>query len=151
MVNSERYARCDQCLPTAACAKAWTVLLGSSIDDLARALTTGLDDSIYVDGYAGTKSGVRTQPGQVVFLTKFQEVVTTATYALSAGLSSCNEGSTATFTFTTNVTSGTFVPYTLSGISAANVSGGSLSDKAVDNPSRVATISITLLNDLLAE
>ena len=33
--------------------KSWTKLLGSSSYDLANALTTGLDGSIYVSGYTG--------------------------------------------------------------------------------------------------
>jgi hypothetical protein len=77
---------------------------------------------------------------------------TIPTYSLGASSSSVNEGSTATFTLTTtNLTSGTSVPYTLSGISAADVSGGSLNGNAVVNSSGVATISVTLLNDLLTE
>ena len=43
------------------------------------------------------------------------------------------------------------MPYTLSGISAADVSGSSLSGNAVVNSSGVATISVTLLNDALTE
>ena len=63
-----------------------------------------------------------------------------------------NEGATANFTLTTtNITSGTSVPYTLSGISAADVSGGSLTGNAVVNSSGVATISVSPLNDLLTE
>ena len=74
------------------------------------------------------------------------------TYSLVAKSSSVNEGTTATFTLTTtDVTSGSSVPYTLSGISAADVLGGSLSGNAVVNSSGVATISVALLNDLLTE
>ena len=73
-------------------------------------------------------------------------------YSLAASTGSVNEGSIATFTLTaTNVASGTAVAYTLSGISAADVSGGSLSGNAVVNSSGVATISVTLLNDSLTE
>jgi hypothetical protein len=74
------------------------------------------------------------------------------TYFLTTINSSVNEGSVATFTLTTtNVASGTSVPYTLSGISASDVSGGFLSGNAVVNSSGVATISVTLLNDSLTE
>jgi hypothetical protein len=76
----------------------------------------------------------------------------TPSYQLIANLNSVNEGSTATFNLTTtNVTSGSSVPYNLSGISAADVSGGSLTGNAVVNSSGVATISVTLLNDSLTE
>ena len=74
-----------------------------------------------------------------------------ATYSLSNNSYSVNEGSTASFTLTTkNLASGTSVPYTLSGVSSADVSGG-LSGTAVVNSSGVATISATLLNDNLTE
>jgi hypothetical protein len=73
-------------------------------------------------------------------------------YSLSASATSVNEGTVATFTLrTTNVAEGTPISYTLSGISAADILGGSLSGNAVVNPSGVATISATLLNDLLTE
>ena len=73
-------------------------------------------------------------------------------YSLSAASSSVNEGSSATFTLTTtNVASGTSVPYTLSGISSVDVSGGALSGNAIVNSSGVATISASLLNDSLTE
>jgi len=74
------------------------------------------------------------------------------TYSLVASAKSVNEGAVANFTLnTTNVTSGTSVPYTLSGVSAADVSGGLLSGNATVNASGIATISVTLLNDLLTE
>ena len=76
----------------------------------------------------------------------------TPSYVLKAGGTSVNEGSTATFTLiTTNVASGTSVPYTISGISAADVAGGTLSGYAVVNSSGTAIISVALLNDLLTE
>jgi uncharacterized delta-60 repeat protein len=74
-----------------------------------------------------------------------------STLSLVSLVASVNEGSAATFTLITNLTSGTSVPYTLSGISAADVSGGLLSGNAVVNSSGVATISVTLLNDSLTE
>ena len=74
------------------------------------------------------------------------------TYIISSNSSSTNEGSAATFTLsTTNVASGTSVPYTLSGISAADVSGGSLAGNTVVNSSGIASISVSLINDLLTE
>jgi hypothetical protein len=75
-----------------------------------------------------------------------------ATYTLTPGSSSVNEGSTATFTLsTTNVTAGTSVLYTLSGVSAADVTGGALSGNAVIDSSGSATISVALVNDSLTE
>ena len=74
------------------------------------------------------------------------------TYALSAASSSVNEGSTATFTLTTtNVTSGTSVAYTLSGVSSADITGGLLSGSATVNSSGTATISVGIVADSLTE
>ena len=63
-----------------------------------------------------------------------------------------NEGSTASFTlYTSYVAKGSSVPYTLSGISAADISGGSLSGTVTIEPNGQATISIPLANDNLTE
>jgi len=76
----------------------------------------------------------------------------TPTYRLVSNQTSVNEGSTATFTLTTtSVTPGTSVPYTLTGVTAVDVSGGVLIGNAVVNSSGVATISIALLNDSATE
>lgn len=76
----------------------------------------------------------------------------TPTYRLVSNQSSINEGSTAGFTLTTtNLANGTSVPYTLTGISSADVSGGALSGNAVINSSGLATISVAIINDNLTE
>jgi hypothetical protein len=78
-----------------------------------------------------------------------------ATYSLFANSFSVNEGSTASFTLSTNLAAGTSVPYTLTGISAADVlttnTGVLLSGNAVVNASGQATITVTLLNDTRTE
>jgi uncharacterized delta-60 repeat protein len=74
------------------------------------------------------------------------------TYGLNTQSASVDEGSSVTFTLTTsNLATGTFVPYTLSGVSSSDVSGGLLSGNAVVNSSGLATISVTLVNDVLNE
>jgi hypothetical protein len=75
-----------------------------------------------------------------------------ASYALSAGSTSYNEGYSFFFTLTTtNVASGTSVPYTLSGsINAADISGGALSGNVIVNGG-VGYINVSLVNDNLAE
>jgi len=45
----------------------------------------------------------------------------------------------------------TSVPYTISGISSADIAGGKLNGNAVINSGGVATISVSLLNDSLTE
>jgi len=74
------------------------------------------------------------------------------TYALAANAGSVNEGSTATFTVTTtNVVSGTSLAYTISGVSAADVVGGSLSGTATVGSDGRATINVPLASDLTTE
>ena len=75
-----------------------------------------------------------------------------ATYALTPGSSSVNEGSTATFTLsTTNVTAGTSVLYTLSGVSAADVTGGALFGTVIISSNGNAAINIPIASDLTTE
>ena len=75
-----------------------------------------------------------------------------ATYAVYAGSSSVNEGSTATFTLTTtNVTAGTVVPYTISGVTSADIVGGALSGNATVGANGQATITVALAADNLTE
>ncbi len=70
------------------------------------------------------------------------------TYSISANQSSINEGSTATFTVsTTNVTSGTSLAYTLSGVSASDITGGSLSGTTTVSSNGKATIAVGLVAD----
>jgi hypothetical protein len=79
-------------------------------------------------------------------------VAATATYNLASASASVNEGSIANFTLTTtNVASGTSVPFTLTGLSNSDVLGGQLSGNAIVNSAGVASISISLINDSINE
>ena len=75
----------------------------------------------------------------------------TPTYAIGRSLSAVNEGSSVTFTLsTTNVANGTVLPYTISGISANDVTTGSLTGSfTVSN--NLATATITMSADQLTE
>ena len=78
--------------------------------------------------------------------------VTPPTYLLASDALSFNEGSTATFTLTTtNVAAGSSVPYTLSGVSAADVTGGALIGTATVSASGTATILVPIAADSLTE
>ena len=68
-----------------------------------------------------------------------------ATYALSSSVASVNEGSSFTITLTTtNVTNGTTVPYTITGITTADIGGSSLTGNfTVNSNSATATFSVT--------
>lgn len=77
----------------------------------------------------------------------------TPTYTLTAGAASYSEGSTAVFNLvTTNVANGTVLNYTLagSGITAADVTGGSLSGTVTVN-NNAAVINVALANDVTTE
>ena len=76
---------------------------------------------------------------------------TLPTYTIGRSLSAVNEGSSVTFTLsTTNVANGTFVPYTISGISSSDLRSGSLSGNftVLNN---LATAIVALKADNLTE
>ncbi len=74
------------------------------------------------------------------------------TYNLSATSSSINEGDNATFTlYTTNVQAGTSLSYSISGVSASDILGGSLNGNVLVDSNGRATISIPLAPDLITE
>ena len=188
--------------------KAWTRLLGTNGTDLGNALTTGFDGAIYLGGVTqGSLDGQPSNGGIDAFLTKFSvspqitfaagsstatlefdptpdslsegsetivvtvlagtgytvgtaavatgsivEANQTPTYSITSGSNNVNEGSTATFTLTTtNVAASTSVPYTLSGVSAADITGVLLSGTATLNSSGTATISVSIAADFLTE
>jgi len=73
------------------------------------------------------------------------------TYSLRSNLSAVNEGSSVTFTLsTTNVANGTTLPYVIRGISAGDLSYGSLSGNFM-MLSGIGTTTITLCADHLTE
>jgi hypothetical protein len=75
----------------------------------------------------------------------------TPTYNIGRSLSAVNEGSSVTFTLsTTNVSNGTVLPYTITGISATDVTTGSLTGSFTVN-SGLATTTITMSADQLTE
>ena len=74
------------------------------------------------------------------------------TYALATNATSVNEGETVTFTLTTTMLdTGAVVPYTVTGISAADLSSGSLTGTFTTNASGTGTVSFTLANDNSSE
>ena len=71
-------------------------------------------------------------------------------YSLSVSPSSANEGQDATWTLTTsNVSAGTSIPYTISGISSADIGGASLTGNFVVGSTM--TRQVTLANDTTTE
>jgi len=75
----------------------------------------------------------------------------TPTYSIEKSVSSVDEGAFVTFTLTTtNVANGTSVPYTITGISAADITSGSLTGNFIVN-NNTATVTITATADQLTE
>ncbi len=92
-------------------------------------------------------AGVTNDPATVE-AAKASVVQNNATFALVAGAASVTEGRTATFTLTTkNVTPGTEVAYTLTGIDKADLACGKLTGKVKVGEDGKATISVELAAD----
>jgi hypothetical protein len=84
-------------------------------------------------------SGAGTQPGS------------NPTYTLNSNYSSVNEGTIITITLTTTlITNGTSVPYTVTGIDAADIVGGSLTGNFVVQ-NNTASVQYTIKNDTTTE
>ena len=74
-----------------------------------------------------------------------------ASYSLSRSVASVNEGDTFVITLTTtNITDGTLIPFTVSGISTDDLSSGNLTGNFTVN-SNTATASFTIAEDLATE
>lgn len=74
------------------------------------------------------------------------------TYALSPVAVSVNEGSTAQFSLvTTNVSAGTVVAYSITGVSAADLQSGSLTGSVIVSSTGTTTISVPITSDGVTE
>lgn len=74
------------------------------------------------------------------------------TYHLASNVSAANEGDSVTFTLTTTMLdTGTSVPYTITGITAADLSIGSLTGNFVTDDTGKATTTVTLADDKLTD
>lgn len=98
----------------------------------------------------GAETMTFTCNGQSVNVT-INDTSTNPTYTLSRNYSSRNEGSSVRFTMTTtNVANGTTIPWSVSGISSADLSSGSLSGNfTISN--NVAYADFTFANDQTTE
>jgi hypothetical protein len=75
-------------------------------------------------------------------------VVPPATYALASGVASADEGTSVLFTLTTaNVAAGSTFTYTLGGVNASDVAGGSLTGVATVGSDGKAVIQVNLAAD----
>ena len=126
-------------LPTTGYANGYTFpysITGISAADITQGLTGNMTvssnvASVTIDAISdGVTEGAETMTfsadGQSVGVT-INDTSGTPTYSLSRNYTSRNEGQTVVFTMTTtNVSDGTTIPYTVTGIDAADLSSGSL-------------------------
>ena len=101
-------------------------------------------------------SSVNTQSIKLTDIVKaglaFTPYILPATYNVSATSPSVNEGLNAVFNLTTtNVSIGTEVTYTLSGINSSDVTTGLLTGKSIVGTGGLATISIPISSDGVTE
>jgi len=135
----------------------WLGILNSGQGTVTDVLASFSESPENVSGVSGAiSSGIRYTP----YISPTTSPITTPTtspiYSLSSDNLFTEEGRVTTFTLrTTNVAAGTSIPYTLSGISAADVKGGALSGTAIVSGNGMmgytATISVSLLADSLTE
>lgn len=91
-----------------------------------------------------------TSAGQTASVT-INDTSLSPTYNLTRSTSLANEGDSVTFTInTTNVVNGTNVPYVITGVSSADISGAPLSGNFVIN-NNTASITLNITADLLTE
>ena len=100
----------------------------------------------------GTENITITIGDQISQLTVYDTSTPTPTFAVSANSASVNEGATANFTITTsNVSAGTSIAYTLSGVSSPDITGGLLAGFTAVNSAGTATVSIPIAADNVTE
>jgi hypothetical protein len=117
---------------------------------LANDLSTEGSETLYLQYY--TDSARSVVAGSAVAVTIYDTSKGTGTYSLSAGSSSVDEGSSASFTVgTANVDVGSILIYSLSGVSAADVVGGLLSGNTTVGAGGKASFAVSLVADLLTE
>ena len=90
--------------------------------------------------------------GHYSYIVEYGGMSITPSYSLSRSVSSVDEGSSVTFEVsTTNVSSGTSLSYSISGISSSDISGGSTSGSMVVGSNGQASTTITLVSDQTTE
>jgi hypothetical protein len=106
---------------------------------------------IYVTDTKRVYVGDGVTPGGILVAGGGEEPTPTPTYSLSRSAASVDEGQSFTITLeTTNVTDGTLVPYTITGVSSADINGASLSGNFTVN-SNTASLVVNTTADSLTE
>lgn len=121
-----------------------TLTLGS---DLSATLSVPLTSDNLLEGI----ETLRLTVAGVSASAQINDTSKTPSYSLTATQASFNEGTTATFRLiTNNVAEGYIFPYTLTGVSAADLVYGSSGSLRIGNTAE-STIAIPLNNDMLSE
>ena len=133
--------------------KAWTQLLGSSADDVARSVATASDGSIYITGYTfGNLDGKTNSGGYDAFISKFSDAdifkVPIVTLAVSPA-SVLEDGTTSliyTFSRTGPTTNALTVNYSIAGTAnAADYTGATPgTGKTITFAANSATATLTI-------
>lgn len=104
-----------------------------------------------VQGYKKAGTTYQSKVGSVISSILLDYVTVTSTYSLSASASSINEGQSVTFTlYTTDIPNGTLVPYTITGVTSADLGGASLTGNFTVSGNQ-ATLTLTASADLTTE
>jgi Domain of unknown function (DUF4214) len=115
------------------------------------ATTEGVEKFIATLRKDGPDGNILAQ-SNIVIINDTSQVSPLPSYSLSVTPSLADEGNTLTFNLTTlNVSGGTLIPYTITGISAEDLSNGQLTGVFVVGPTGTATASVTLAEDLTTE
>jgi len=104
-----------------------------------------------VQGYK--RSGVyQSKVGSVVSNILLDYVNVAATYSVTASTGVVDEGGTVTFTLTTtDVANGTVIPYTITGVTSADINGASLTGNFPAINTNTASVTFTITADVLTE
>jgi hypothetical protein len=134
-------------------ADTFSYILGGDAFDATSGVSQSFNDFVTASLGATVPTGTDTVNGSTTNETVNEDgtigTPATPTFAL-AGAASVDEGATATFTLTTtNVADGTTVNYTISGVSAADVTGGLTGTATVTG--NTATISVPVVADTTTE
>ena len=115
------------------------------------ATTEGVEKFIATLRKDGPDGNILAQ-SNIVIINDTSQVSPLPSYSLSVTPSQADEGNTLTFNLTTlNVAGGTLVPYTITGISAADLSSGQLTGVFNVSSTGTANTSVTLAEDLTTE
>jgi Lectin C-type domain len=133
--------------------------LGGALIDKLSANISSLNEFFDQQLPIGTKIFItyndvdQSNPGKYILSINENTPTTTfPTYILSSPSASVSEGDNATFTLsTTNVKSGTTVPYVISGLAAADIANGTVTGSILISSAGLGTISIPISADQVTE